>query len=105
MLYNVVYYRASDGPIIGVSRQAAYQWVRQALARAEKASAITRGKRVGTHTLRPSFARHVLDNGVPLNQLQARLGHESLATTEIYLRLAPDVAGVCPVSPEPRTGR
>ena len=32
-------------------------------------------------------------NGVPITQLQALLGHESLATTEIYLRLAPDVGG------------
>ena len=32
-------------------------------------------------------------NGIPLNQLQAWLGHASLATTEIYLRLPPDVGG------------
>ena len=93
VLYKVVYYRASDGPIIGVSRQAAYQWVQRALAAAEKAGAIVHSKRVGTHTLRHSFARHLLANGVPLNQLQAWLGHESLATTEIYLRLTPDTGG------------
>lgn len=45
VLYNVGYYRASEGPIIGVSWQAAYQWVQQALAAAEKAGAIVRGKR------------------------------------------------------------
>ena len=67
--------------------------MRQALAAAEKAGAIARGKRSGTHTLRHSFARHVLANGVPLNRLQVWLGHESLATTEIYLRLAPDTGG------------
>ena len=66
VLYNVVYYRTSNGPIIGVSRQAADQWVQQALASAEKAGAIARGKRIGTHTLRHSFARHVLANGMPL---------------------------------------
>ena len=87
VLYNVVYYRASDGLIIGVSRQAAYQ------ALAEKAGAIARGKRVGTHTLRHSFVRHVSANGVTLDQLQERLGHESLSITEIYLQLAPDSAG------------
>ena len=93
VLYNLVYYRAVSGPIVGVSRQAAYQWVQKARAAAEKAGAIAPGKRIGTHTLRHSFARHMVANGVPLNQLQVWIGHESLATTEIYLRLAPDVGG------------
>ena len=88
--------RVSDGPTISVSRQAAYQWVQHALAAAEKAGAIARVKRVGSHTLRHSFARHLLANGVPLNQLQVWLGHESLSTTEIYLRPAPTPAGGWP---------
>ena len=74
-------------------RQAAYQWVQQALTAAEKVGAIARGKRVGTHTLRNSFARHVSANGVPLNQLQEWLEHESLSTTEICLQMAPDSGG------------
>ena len=48
VLYNVVYYRLSEGPVIGVSRQAAYQWVQRALAAAQDVGAIARGKRVGT---------------------------------------------------------
>ena len=40
VIYNIVYYRASDGPIIGVSRQAAYQWMQQALAAAVRAGGI-----------------------------------------------------------------
>ena len=62
-------------------------------AAAEKACAKSPGKRVGNDTLRHSFAKHMVANGVPLNQLQAWLGHESLATTEVYLRLASDTGG------------
>ena len=93
VLNNLVYYRAISGPIIGVSRQAAYEWVQKARRSAQLTGAIALGKRVGTHTLRHSFARHMVANGVPLNQLQVWLGHESLAMTEIYLRLAPDTGG------------
>ena len=62
-------------------------------AAAEKAGAKSPGKRVGNHTLRHSFAKHIVAKGVPLNQLQPWLGHESLATTEVYLRLASDTVG------------
>lgn len=93
MLYNAVYYRESDGQTIGVSRQAEYQWVQQSLAAAEKDGAIASGNRVRTHALHHGFARHVLANGVPLNQLPVWLGHESSGTSETYLRLAPDTGG------------
>ncbi len=93
VLCSVLYYGAYDGPIIDVSRQAACQWTQQALTAVEKAGAIARGKRVGAHTLRHSFVRHVSANGVTLDQLRERLGHESLSTTEISLHLAPDSSG------------
>lgn len=94
VLYNVVSYRVVGGPIIGVSRQSAYKWVQQASATARTAGAIALGKRIGTHTLRHSFARHMVANGVPLNQLQVWIGHESVANTEVYVRLAPDTGGL-----------
>ena len=74
VLYNVVYYRAPDGPIIGASRQAAHACVHQALAVVEKAGAISSGKRVGNHTLRHSFARHMVANSVPLKPVASVVG-------------------------------
>jgi integrase/recombinase XerD len=64
-----------------LSRQALWLLVRRAAARAGLRA------RVSPHTLRHSFASHLLQGGADLRSVQAMLGHADIATTQIYTHL------------------
>ncbi|ADV42893.1 site-specific tyrosine recombinase XerD [Bacteroides helcogenes] len=65
----------------GISRIMIFHFIKEL---AEKAG-IT--KSISPHTFRHSFATHLLEGGANLRAIQCMLGHESIATTEIYTHI------------------
>ncbi|HWU45660.1 MAG TPA: site-specific tyrosine recombinase XerD [Humibacter sp.] len=79
-----------------VSRQNAWLIIRQAAERANL------GVPVSPHTLRHSFATHLLEGGADVRVVQELLGHSSVATTQIYTLVTADTLRDMYTSAHPR---
>ncbi|WP_115727333.1 site-specific tyrosine recombinase XerD [Actinomyces culturomici] len=66
-----------------LSRQSAWEAIQRAAARAGLDA------KVSPHTLRHSFATHLLQGGASVRDVQELLGHASVQTTQIYTKVAP----------------
>ncbi len=67
-----------------LSRQSAWEIISETARRADL-------PRISPHTLRHSFATHLLEGGASVREVQELLGHSSVQTTQIYTRMSPTV--------------
>lgn len=69
-----------------ISKPMVRRWVERIVTNTALKAGIT--KKVSPHTLRHSFATHLLEDGVNVRVIQFLLGHKSLKTTATYMHIA-----------------
>ena len=72
----------------------AYETVREVYEKARKKVGIKNGE--GLHTLRHSFATHLLEAGYDIRKIQVLMGHTRLTTTMIYLHVSRETLSKVP---------
>jgi integrase/recombinase XerD len=71
-----------------------YETIRSVYEDARKKAGVNRG--VGVHTLRHSFATHLLEAGYDIRKIQVLMGHSRLSTTMIYLHVSRETLSKVP---------
>jgi len=93
------YYKAyrPEGLLFPSHRQGkplTYETIRSVYEKARKKARVTRG--AGVHTLRHSFATHLLEAGYDIRKIQVLMGHTRLTTTMIYLHVSRETLAKIP---------
>jgi integrase/recombinase XerD len=92
---HALFLNARGGPL---SRQSAWTVIRGAAEKAGLRSDIS------PHTLRHSFATHLLDGGADIRVVQELLGHASVATTQVYTLVTVESLREVYAAAHPRSG-
>jgi integrase/recombinase XerD len=71
-----------------------YETIRSVYEKARKKACVRRG--AGVHTLRHSFATHLLEAGYDIRKIQVLMGHTRLTTTMIYLHVSRETLAKIP---------
>jgi site-specific recombinase XerD len=76
------------------NRPLAYESIRSVYEDARKRAGVKKGE--GLHTLRHSFATHLLEAGYDIRKIQVLMGHTRLSTTMIYLHVSRETLSKVP---------
>ena len=86
-LFSSTFKKKEDQPL-------SYETVRNIYEKARIKASVKKGE--GVHTLRHSFATHLLEAGYDIRKIQVLMGHRKLSTTMIYLHVSSDTLSSIP---------